>query len=38
MLYQYLMKQHIGSPSIPVVKAGEEVKRGQLLGKKPEEA
>lgn len=38
MLYQYLMKQHIGSPSVPVVKAGEEVKRGQLLGKKPAEA
>jgi Na+-translocating ferredoxin:NAD+ oxidoreductase RnfC subunit len=30
------LKQHIGDPSLPVVKVGDHVKRGDLIGKIPE--
>ncbi|MCL5774290.1 MAG: SLBB domain-containing protein [Firmicutes bacterium] len=30
------LKQHLGAPSIPVVKAGDKVKAGQLIGEIPE--
>lgn len=32
--YKFLMSQHIGAPSIAVVKVGELVKRGQLIAEK----
>jgi Na+-translocating ferredoxin:NAD+ oxidoreductase subunit C len=32
--YKFLMKQHIGQLSIPIVKQGDIVKRGQLIAKK----
>lgn len=34
--YEFLLKQHIGVPSVPVVKAGDEVKRGELIAQKPQ--
>ncbi|NLM06065.1 MAG: proline reductase-associated electron transfer protein PrdC [Tissierellia bacterium] len=36
-LYKFPLRQHIGSPSIPVVKEGDKVLRGQLIAKMPEE-
>lgn len=30
-LYQFPLKQHIGKPSVPCVKAGDRIKRGQLI-------
>lgn len=38
MEYIFPLRQHVGAPCEPVVKAGDEVKRGQLIAKKPEEA
>ncbi|MBS4030925.1 MAG: 4Fe-4S dicluster domain-containing protein [Clostridiales bacterium] len=32
------LKQHLGAPSYPVVKVGQKVQRGDLLGEIPEEA
>ncbi|MEA5007690.1 proline reductase-associated electron transfer protein PrdC [Clostridium tyrobutyricum] len=32
--YRFLMKQHIGAPSDPLVKQGDLVKRGQLIARK----
>ncbi len=32
---QILLKQHIGAPSLPLVKAGDKVSRGQLIGEPP---
>lgn len=34
--YKFLMKQHIGAAAIPIVKKGQKVKRGELLGKAKE--
>lgn len=34
--YDFLLSQGVGAPSQPVVKEGEEVKRGQLIAKCPE--
>ena len=34
MNYEFLLQQHIGQPSIPVVFKGDMVKRGQLIAKK----
>lgn len=31
------LKQHIGAPAVPVVKAGDRVKRGDLIGEIPKE-
>ncbi len=36
--YKFSLKQHIGVPSLPRVKEGEFVKRGQLIGEKPKGA
>jgi proline reductase-associated electron transfer protein PrdC len=36
--YQLLLKQHIGVPSVPVVKAGDVVKKGTLIGQCPKGA
>lgn len=36
-LFKFPLKQHIGAPSEPVVKEGEDVKRGQLIAKKPDD-
>lgn len=36
MLYQYLLKMHVGKPGIPVVKQGDKVKRGSLIAKADE--
>lgn len=34
-IYRFLMKQHIGAPSIPLVKKEDYVKRGELIAEKP---
>ena len=31
MLYRFPLKMHIGAPDVPLVKAGQEVKRGQCI-------
>lgn len=36
--YSFLMKQHVGKPSIPLVKEGHMVKRGELIARKVEDA
>lgn len=38
MDYIFLMKQHVGAPSAPVVKKGDKVQRGQMIAAKPEGA
>lgn len=38
MEFIYALKQHVGAPSVPVVKTGDAVKRGQLIAAKPENA
>ena len=38
MEYVFPLKQHVGVPCEPVVMTGEEVKRGQLIAEKPENA
>lgn len=38
MEYVFPLKQHVGVPCEPVVTTGEEVKRGQLIAEKPENA
>ncbi|MCK4848470.1 MAG: electron transport complex protein RnfC, partial [Candidatus Heimdallarchaeota archaeon] len=30
------LKQHIGDPALPIVKVGDHVKKGDLIGKIPE--
>ena len=32
------LKQHLGAPAVPVVKPGDRVKKGDLLGEIPEKA
>jgi proline reductase-associated electron transfer protein PrdC len=36
MTYRFMLTQHIGCPSVPCVRAGERVMRGQRLAVKPE--
>jgi proline reductase-associated electron transfer protein PrdC len=36
MTYRFMLTQHIGCPSIPCVRAGERVARGQRIAAKPE--
>jgi proline reductase-associated electron transfer protein PrdC len=36
MIYRLLLTQHIGSPALPCVKAGDRVKRGQRAASKPD--
>lgn len=36
MQYEFLLKQHIGSKSVAIVKSGDKVKRGSLIAKKSE--
>ncbi len=38
MEYTFLMKQHVGAPSVPIVKKDDKVKRGQMIASKPEGA
>lgn len=38
MEYTFLMKQHVGAPSVPIVKKEDKVKRGQMIASKPEGA
>lgn len=38
MDYIFLMKQHVGASSAPVVKKGDKVQRGQMIAAKPEGA
>lgn len=38
MEYTFLMKQHVGAPSVPIVKKDNKVKRGQMIASKPEGA
>lgn len=35
-MFQYPLRQHIGAASVPVVAAGDTVRRGELLARKPE--
>lgn len=37
-IFQFPLKQHIGAPSEAVVAPGEQIRRGQLIAKKPEGA
>ncbi len=38
MDFIFPFRQHVGAPSVPVVKAGEAVQRGQMIAAKPEGA
>lgn len=38
MEYTFLVKQHVGAPSVPIVKKDDKVKRGQMIASKPEGA
>lgn len=38
MEYIFLMKQHVGAPSVSIVKTGDKVQRGQKIADKPEGA
>ncbi|NCB06301.1 MAG: proline reductase-associated electron transfer protein PrdC, partial [Clostridia bacterium] len=36
MVFHFLLRQHIGAPSVPVVAVGDWVRRGQLIARKPD--